>query len=255
MRTGVGEDDVFGADWVDHLQNAAYAYNIRLNKRIGMPPATAFLGRAIDLAPPILPASLNAPDRDTGESDDAGEVSAAIDRIKVKIQEDKERHEQIVFDDIERRAEKIKKFRAKHGEQRVLKEGDFVSVLATNRHKVQHPATWPPRKIAVASDGTYTLYKADQHHIDRKRKYKIEQLKLWKGDAPEPIFYVQDVIAAKVTKEASGPVVRVLIAWRDYPHAADRSWEPAEVIRSSIPARLMAKFERFTAAKLAKARG
>jgi transposase InsO family protein len=251
MRTGIGENDQFGQDWVDHLHDAAYHYNIRLNKRIGLTPAQAFLGRSINLAPPIIPASLNAPKHDEDTLEDLESVAEAIERVKRKMAEDHERHERIVADDAIRRSKTIAKFIEKHGEQPVLKVGDFVSILATNRHKTQHPGTWPPRKIAAANDGTYTLYKMDQHTVERSRKYKIDQLKIWKGEPPAPLFVVRDVIAAKVTQEAGKKVVRVLIAWKDYPKASDRSWEPVETIRSSIPNAIMRKFERLTAPKLA----
>lgn len=250
MRTGIGENDQFGEDWVDHLHNAAYQYNIRLNKRIGLSPAQAFLGRSINLAPPVLPATLNAPVHDENTLEDLESIAEAIERVKRKMAEDHERHERIVADDTVRRYKTMAKFVKKHGEQPVLEVGNFVSILATNRHKVQHPATWPPRKIAAANDGTYTLYKIDQLTVDRSRKYKIDQLKVWKGEPPAPLFIVHDVIAAKVVQEAGKKVVRVLIAWKDYPKASDRSWEPVDTIRHSIPAALTRKFEQLIKPKL-----
>jgi hypothetical protein len=255
MRVGIGENDVFGDDWLDHVQRATYCYNIRLNKRIGMAPATAFLGRDINLAPPIIPASLNAPKHVPGTLEDMESVAEAIERIKAKMEDDRLRHERIVLDDIERRNKKVAKFHKDHAKPVIFKEGDFVSILATNRHKTQHPATYPPRRVAVANDGTYTLYKMDQEHIDKSRKYKAEQLKAWKGDPPPPLFNVRDVVAAKVTEEGGKRVVRVLIAWKDYHRISDRSWERSEEIRPSIPQGLMRKFERLTAAKLAKIQG
>jgi transposase InsO family protein len=247
MRAGLKETEFpTPVSWRDMVREAAYTHNIRVCARLGITPAEAFLGRSIHLAPPMVPVTDPV---EPGSRQEASqqEVAEAVDRIKEKMKQNERRNEEMAKKDLEKRHAKVKAFADEHGRPKVLQAGDWAIVQHKSRHKINHPGSWPPRKIAAAHDGTYTLYHLDQTHVDKTRKYKITELKQYLGEPPEPLFFVEDVCGSRVEWNKGKQEVRVQIKWKGFSEASSRTWEPAQSIRESIPKEYLKKFDMLVA--------